>query len=53
MPIEETSRAVHHSPFHTSSAPLDIAPGPGTRRDAVVSWLRDRGVKTAAELPDR
>ena len=40
-------------PFHTSSTPFDIAPGPDTRRDAVVSWLRDRGAKTAQELAAR
>lgn len=37
-------------PFHTNSTPLDIAPGPDTRRDAVITWLRDRGAKTAGEL---
>jgi ankyrin repeat protein len=37
-------------PFHTTSTPLDIAPGPDTRREVVASWLRDRGAKTASEL---
>lgn len=37
-------------PFHTESTPLDIAPGPETRREALVSWLRRRGAKTASEI---
>jgi hypothetical protein len=30
-------------PDHTKQTPLDIGPGPDTRREAVVSWLRDHG----------
>jgi ankyrin repeat protein len=40
-------------PFHANSTPLDIAPGPDTRRGAVISWLRDRGAKSAEVLSSR
>ncbi len=39
-------------PHHRQSTPLDIAPGPDTRRNAVVSWRRDKGAKTTEELSD-
>jgi uncharacterized protein len=38
-------------PDHTSHTPLDIAPGPDTRREAVVSWLRDHGARSAKDKP--
>src|SRR5215469_4110546 len=38
-------------PDHSKHTPLDIAPGPDTRREAVMSWLRDHGARSAAELP--
>ena len=37
-------------PDHTTSTPLDAAPGPDTRREAVITWLREHGAKTAEEL---
>lgn len=37
-------------PDHTMSTPLDAAPGPDTRREAVIAWLREHGAKTAGEL---
>ena len=40
-------------PDHTSHTPLDIAPGPDTRREAVVSWLREHGTRSAGERPAR
>ena len=38
-------------PDHTSHTPLDIAPGPDTRREAVVSWLREHGARSAKDRP--
>lgn len=38
-------------PDHSKHTPLDIAPGPDTRREAVVSWLRERGARSAQETP--
>jgi uncharacterized protein len=38
-------------PDHTKHTPLDIAPGPGTRREAVVSWLREHGARSAKDRP--
>ncbi|MGH9107343.1 MAG: ankyrin repeat domain-containing protein [Acidimicrobiales bacterium] len=37
-------------PDHTTSTPLDAAPGPDTRREAVTNWLREHGAQTAEEL---
>lgn len=36
-------------PDHTEQTPLDIAPGPDTRREAIVSWLREHGARSAAD----
>jgi ankyrin repeat protein len=44
---------INATPDHTDQTPLDVAPGPSTRRDAVVSWLRDQGAKTAEQLSHR
>ena len=38
-------------PDHSKHTPLDIAPGPDTRREAVVSWLREHGARSAEEPP--
>jgi hypothetical protein len=38
-------------PDHSKHTPLDIAPGPDTRREAVVSWLREHGARSAEETP--
>jgi hypothetical protein len=38
-------------PDHSRHTPLDIAPGPDTRREAVVSWLRGHGARSAQETP--
>ncbi len=38
-------------PDHTKHTPLDIAPGPDTRREAVVSWLREHGARSAEDRP--
>jgi len=38
-------------PDHSKHTPLDIAPGPDTRREAVVSWLREHGARSAQETP--
>jgi hypothetical protein len=38
-------------PDHSKSTPLDVAPGPDTRREAVVSWLREHGARSADDLP--
>jgi len=38
-------------PDYTKQTPLDIAPGPGTRREAVVSWLREHGARSAKDNP--
>lgn len=37
-------------PHHAKRTPLDVASGPDTRRDALVSWLRERGAKATEEL---
>lgn len=37
-------------PDHSRQTPLDVAPGPDTRREAVVSWLREHRGKSAEEL---
>lgn len=39
-------------PDHTKHTPLDIAPGPDTRREAVVSWLREHGAKSSSVKRD-
>jgi len=36
-------------PGHAKHTPLDIAPGPDTRREAVVSWLREHGARYARD----
>lgn len=41
---------VNAVPDHTTSTPLDAAPGPDTRREAIITWLRENGAKTAEEL---
>lgn len=41
---------VNAVPDHTTSTPLDVARGPDTRREAVITWLRQHGAKTAEEL---
>src|SRR5215467_4560962 len=38
-------------PDHSKHTPLDIAAGPDTRREAVVSWLREHGARSAQETP--
>ena len=38
-------------PDYAESTPLDVAPGPDTRREAVVSWLRDHGARSAEDKP--
>ena len=38
-------------PDHTDHTPLDIAAGPDTRREAVVSWLREHGARSAKDKP--
>lgn len=38
-------------PDHSRHTPLDIAPAPDTRREAVVSWLRENGAQSAEEQP--
>lgn len=38
-------------PGHTKHTALDIAQGPDTRREAVVSWLREHGARSAKERP--
>lgn len=38
-------------PDHTKHSPLDVAPGPDTRREAVVSWLREHGARSADDMP--
>jgi hypothetical protein len=35
--------AINAVPDHTDQTPLDIAGSPGTRRDTLTDWLRDRG----------
>jgi ankyrin repeat protein len=35
------------TPDHSTATPLDIAGSPGTRRDTLVSWLRERGARSA------
>lgn len=37
------------TPSHTRATPLDIAGNPGTRREALVSWLRERGARPAGK----
>jgi ankyrin repeat protein len=41
---------INAAPDHTRSTPLDAAPGPDTRREAAITWLRGHGAKTAEEL---
>ena len=38
-------------PDHTKDTPLDAAPGPDTRREAVMSWLREHGARSAKDKP--
>jgi uncharacterized protein len=38
-------------PDHTKHTPLDIAPEPDTRSEAVVSWLREHGARSAMDTP--
>ena len=38
-------------PDYTKDTPLDVAPGPDTRREAVVSWLREHGARSAEDKP--
>ena len=40
-------------PGYSKDTPLDVAPGPGTRREAVVSWLREHGARSAEDTPGR
>jgi uncharacterized protein len=35
------------TPDHSIATPLDIAGSPGTRRETLVSWLRERGARSA------
>jgi ankyrin repeat protein len=42
---------VNAVPDYAESTPLDVAPGPDTRREAVVSWLRDHGARSAEDKP--
>lgn len=43
---------VNFHPDHNTATPLDIAPGPDTRRDAVVTWLRERGARSQEVPPE-
>src|SRR5216683_1716277 len=36
---------VNWNPDHNKATPLDIAGSPGTRREALVTWLRDHGAR--------
>lgn len=36
-------------PDHSKQTPLDVAPGPDTRREAVMTFLRERGALSAEE----
>ena len=38
-------------PDHTKHTPLDIAPEPDTRKEAVVSFLREHGARSAKDRP--
>ena len=38
-------------PGHTNHTPLDIAPGPSTRRQALMTWLREHGARSAQDSP--
>ena len=38
-------------PGHSKHTPLDIVPGPGTCREALMSWLREHGARSAQETP--
>jgi uncharacterized protein len=38
-------------PGYTKDTPLDVAPGPDTRREAVMSWLREHGARSAKDRP--
>jgi uncharacterized protein len=38
-------------PDYTKDTPLDAAPGPDTRREAVMSWLREHGARSAKDKP--
>jgi ankyrin repeat protein len=42
--------ALNWTPDHNKATPLDIAGSPGTRRETLVNWLRERGAR-AAEKP--
>lgn len=37
------------TPDRSTATPLDIAGSPGTRREALVSWLRERGARSAGK----
>lgn len=43
---------INFTPDHNKSTPLDIAPGPDTRREALVSWLREKGARSAETTPE-
>lgn len=47
--VSDASRLRNGIQYFTGT-PLDIAPGPGTRREAVVSWLREHGARPAAYI---
>jgi ankyrin repeat protein len=42
---------IDHVPDHTDRTPLDVAGGPDTRREALVSWLQERGARSRAPRP--
>jgi uncharacterized protein len=44
---------VNAIPDHTEHTPLDIAPGPDTRREAVMSWLGEHGARSAKDKPPK
>ena len=34
---------------YAHGTPLDVAPGPGTRRDVLATWLREQGAQPSDE----
>ena len=42
---------IDHVPDHTDRTPLDIAGGRDTRREALVSWLQERGATSGGAAP--
>lgn len=43
---------VNFTPDHNTATPLDIAPGPDTRREAVITWLREKGARSKDTAPE-